>query len=192
MTTFSSPNRIVWEYFNSLKNLVQTARYASNSDFARQTSALAIVTAVTVAEVFLNLWFRIRVEERGNTESRESLLKDLKNRVSFQRKLEQWPLRYLAEPLDLKAGPGGDFMKLKSLRNSIVHFTSSNSSLNVDDVILHGLADTSDYDSLTAENGIWALETTEAMIVEIFRLGGISEKEIPHALHMWTGRPPNA
>ncbi len=190
MPTFSSPNRIVWEYFISLRLLTQNAKQAPSAELARQAAALAVVTAVTVSEVFLNLWFRVRVEDRGDPEERKSLLKDLNSRASIQRKLERWPSRYLSAPLDLEAGAGGEFTKLKLLRNSIVHFTSSHESVEFAGITIHGLADTSDYDSLCADHAMWALQTAENLVAEVFRLAGYNEKEIPHALHVWAGRPP--
>lgn len=190
MPTFSSPNRIVWDYFLSLRLLAKNARETLSPELSRQAAALAVVMAVTVGEVFLNLWFRVRVEEKAVPGQRESLLKDLQSRAPVQRKLEQWPLRYLSTPLDLKSGAGGEFVRLKSLRNSIVHFTSSHESVDLGGVSIHGLADTSAYDSLSSEHATWALQTAENLVAEVFRLAGVTEKEIPHALHAWAGKPP--
>lgn len=190
MSVLSSPNRIVWDYFLSLRLLAQNAKEAPSSELERQAAALAVVMAVTVGEVFLNLWFRVRVEEKAIAEHRDSLLKDLNSRAPLQRKLEQWPTRYLSAPLNLKSGPGLEFVNLKTLRNSIIHFTSSHESVELAGVRIHGLADTSAYDSLSSEQAIWALQTAEGLVAEIFRLAGVAEKEIPHALHSWAGKPP--
>ncbi|MBS4017435.1 MAG: hypothetical protein KGZ68_04275 [Dechloromonas sp.] len=174
----------------SLRLLAQSAKEAQSPELSRQAAALAVVMAVTVGEVFLNLWFRVRVEEGNFPGQRESLLKDLNSRVSVQRKLEQWPLRYLSAPLDLKSGAGFEFVRLKALRNSIVHFTSSHESIDLGGVSIHGLADTSAYDSLSSEHATWALQTTENLVAEVFRLAEVTEKEISHALHAWAGIPP--
>lgn len=189
MPTYSSPNRVVREYFLSLRLLAQNARDAQSPELARQAAALAVVMAVTVGEVFLNLWFRVRVEEKGIPDQRESFLKDLESRASLERKLKHWPSRYLSAPLCLSSGAGHQFSLLKSLRNSIVHFTSSHESLELANIALHGLADTSDYDALSSEKATWALHTAEDFVAEIFRLAGVAEKDIPHALHAWTGKP---
>jgi hypothetical protein len=148
--------------------LAQNAREAPSPELSRQAAALAVVMAVTVGEVFLNLWFRVRVEEKGIPSQRESLLKDLNSRASVQRKLEQWPLRYLSVPLDLNSGAGGEFVRLKSLRNSIVHFTSKHESVDLGGVSIHGLADTSAYDSLSSEHATWALQTAEILWLSFF------------------------
>jgi hypothetical protein len=123
MVTLSSPNSVVWEYFWSLRQLVSSAREAPSPQLSRQATALAVIMAVTVGEVFLNLWFRVRVEERHTKPQRDALLKDLAHPfLSLDGKLKQWPKRYLGQALDHSAGPGAAFMALKSIRNSIIHF----------------------------------------------------------------------
>ncbi|RTL56477.1 MAG: hypothetical protein EKK46_04520 [Rhodocyclaceae bacterium] len=169
---------------------MQNAKEAQGPELARQATALAVVMAVTVGEVFLNLWFRVRVEEKAVPGHRDSLLKDLNVRIPLHHKLKHWPSRYLSAPLDLNSGAGGEFVKLKSLRNSIVHFTSSHESIELAGVTIHGLADTSAYDSLSSKQAVWALQTAENFVAEIFRLADIAEKEIPNALHAWAGKPP--
>ena len=189
MPTYSAPNRIVRDYFLSLRLLEERAREAQSPELSRQTAALAVVTAVTVIEIFLNLWFRVRVEERKVPGEREAFLKELSARISLDRKLKQWPQRYLSGELNVTSGAGAEFMKLKELRNSIVHFTSSHESIDLGNVTIHGLADTTEYDALSAEKAIWALQTAEDFVAEIFQLAGIASKEIPHALHAWVGSP---
>lgn len=189
MPTYSSPNRIVWEYFLSLRLLEQHARDAQSPELARQAAALAVVMAVTVSEVFLNLWFRVRVEEKCIAGHRESFLRDLESRVSLERKLKHWPTRYLSAPLNLSSGAGHEFSLLKTIRNSIIHFTSSHESVEVNSISIHGLADTSDYDALSSKQATWALHTAENLVAEVFRLAGVAEEDIPHALHVWIGKP---
>jgi hypothetical protein len=189
-TTLSTPNRIVWDYFLSLRLLEENARKAPSPELSRQAAALAVVMAVTVVEVFLNLWFRVHVEERKVPSDREALLKDISARISLDHKLKQWPKRYLSDVLNLTAGVGDEFMKLKGLRNSIVHFTSSHESIDLGSVTIHGLADTTEYDALSAEKASWALQTAEDLVAELFRLAGISSEKIPHALHSWVGKVP--
>jgi hypothetical protein len=190
MPTFSAPNRIVWDYFLSLRLVEENARKSPSPEFSRQAAALAVVTAVTVIEFFLNLWFRVRVEERNVPGECEAFLKELSARISLDRKLKQWPQRYLSRALNVTSGAGAEFMKLKELRNSIVHFTSSHENVNLGNVVIHGLADTTEYNGLSAEKASWALQTAEDFVAEIFRLAGIASKEIPHALHAWAGRVP--
>lgn len=188
--TFSSPNRIVWEYFLSLRLLEENARKAASPELARQATALAVIMSVTVVEVFLNLWFRVRVEERDIPGERESLLKDLSARISVDRKLRQWPKRYLTRAIDFERGAGSELMKLKQLRNSIVHFTSSHEGIDFEGVAIHGLADTTSYDALNQSTANWALRTAESFIEELLSSAGYAATEIPHILHAWTGKAP--
>jgi hypothetical protein len=169
--------------------LEQHARDAQSPELARQAAALAVVMAVTVSEVFLNLWFRVRVEEKCIAGHRESFLRDLESRVSLERKLKHWPTRYLSAPLNLSSGAGHEFSLLKTIRNSIIHFTSSHESVEVNSISIHGLADTSDYDALSSKQATWALHTAENLVAEVFRLAGVAEEDIPHALHVWIGKP---
>jgi hypothetical protein len=185
-SVLSSPNRVVWEYFFSLRQLSSQAREAPSPEMARQAAALAVVMAVTVVEVFLNLWFRVRVEEQGIEVNRQSFLADLERRASLEQKLRRWPARYLGTALDLNSGPGAQFSELKKLRNSIIHFISSHQSFEAEGFAIHGLADTSQYDALDSASAVWAHETAENTVAEVFRLAGLAD--IRGALHAWTGR----
>lgn len=189
MTVLSSPNRVVWEYFFSLRRLTDEAKSAPSPELCRQCAALAVIMAVTAAEVFMNLWFRVRIEEQHSVAEKDAFLKDLSfpRPASLDSKLKRWPERYFGIPIDLSSGPGAEFVKLKSLRNSIVHFTSSHDSVELEGVAIHGLADTTDYDGLGYEHANWALRTAENLVAEIIRMAGASEKEVRHALHAWTG-----
>jgi hypothetical protein len=181
----------VWEYFQSLRLLVENARQAPSPELCRRAAALAVIMAVTGVEVFLNLWLRVRVAQGEVLGDRETLFKELSKRVHLGHKLSQWPQRFLSAALDLKAGPGGAFVDLKCLRNSIVHFTSPHESIDLGNVAIHGLADTTAYDELSAEKARWALQTAENFIAEIFCLSGLSSKQVSDALHAWTGRVPD-
>lgn len=192
MSILSSPNRVVCEYFVSLRRLAEEAKKAPSQELCRQSAALAVIMAVTVSEVFMNLWFRVRIEERHSVAEREAFLKELSfpRPVSLDRKLRKWPERYLGGSIDVSSGPGAEFIKLKSLRNSIVHFTSNHESIELEGVAIHGLANTTDYDGLGYEQANWALQTAENFVAEIFRKSGVSEENIRHGLHAWTGKGP--
>ena len=194
MTTLSAPNRVVCEYFDSLRRLVQDTKNAESEAQRRQTAALAVVMAVNVVEVFLNLWFRVRVEERHTQEERNALLKDLAHPrpASLERKLRIWPQRYLHREIDFTSGPGKKFMLVKALRNSIVHFSSSHETFEHDNVSIRGLADTTEYDALSYESAKDALHAAEGMLAEVFRLANIENEHVPNLLHAWAGRIPIA
>lgn len=192
MTNLSSPNRIVWEYFEALRRLVVEARDADSEANRRQSAALAVVMAVTVVEVFFNLWFRVRAEERHSREEVALLVSEPKHPRpwSLDKKLRHWPKRYLGKDLDLSAGPGAHFMSVKELRNFIVHFSSTWTTLEHGNVVVRGLADTTAYDELSFEKAHSALLSAEDLIAEVFLLAGVEPANIHHMLHQWVGRIP--
>ena len=74
---------------------------------------------------------------------------------------------------------------------STSHFLSSTwESIKVPGVAIHGLADTSAFESLGEHSAIQALNTAEQFLAEVFNLRGIKKADIPGALHSWTGLPP--
>lgn len=192
MTKLSSPNRIVWEYFEALRRLVVDSRDADSESTRRQCAALAVVMSVTVVEVFFNLWFRVRAEERHSPEEVAQLVSELGHPRpwSLERKLKHWPMRYLGKELDLTQGAGAAFMKVKALRNSIVHFSSSHTTLEFGNTVVRGLADTTDYDELTFDSARSALLAAEGVIGEVFVLAGMEQQNVGHLLHGWAGRLP--
>ena len=186
--TYSTPNRIVWEYFLSLRLIEKSARDAPSPVLAMQQAALAIIMCVAVVDVFLNMWFRVKVEEMTDKECLKSFQKDIDKRISLGDKLKKWPERYLIKPLNLDVGPGKNFSEIKQLRNSIIHFTSNHESLKLtEEVIIHGLADTTNYDSLNASNATYALKTAEELVLEIFSLANLDPEQTSSVMHAWTG-----
>jgi hypothetical protein len=192
MTNLSSPNRIVWEYFESLRRLVLQSRDGEDESTRRQSAALSVVMSVTVVEVFFNLWFRVRAEERHSPEEVAMLISELGHPRpwSLDRKLKHWPKRYLGKELDLDHGPGAEFIKVKTLRNSIVHFSSTHTTFEHENVVVRGLADTTAYDGLSFENARSALFAAEDVIGEVFALASVTPENIRHMLHQWAGRVP--
>jgi hypothetical protein len=190
MTNLSSPNRIVCEYFGALRRLVVESRDAKSDSARRQSLALAVVMSVTVVEVFFNLWFRVRAEERNSQAEIAQLVSELGHPRpwSLDRKLKHWPKRYLGKELDLTLGAGAEFMRIKSLRNSIVHFTSSHTTFEHERFVIRGLADTTDYDELSFEKARSALFAAQDLIGEVFMLAGVAPENVRHMLHGWTGR----
>ena len=185
---FSSPNHLVWEYFFTLRRLANEAEKSESEELSRQRTALTVIMAVTMVEVFLNLFFRVRVSEPHSMQHQTQFLADLNGRMSLDKKIRRWPSRILDKELQLDSGPGKQFMELKELRNSLVHFTSTHESVDLGDVQIHGLADSSAYDTLSARHATNALLVAESVVEAIFRLAGLTEEQVPHAMHAWTGK----
>ena len=96
------------------------------------------------------------------------------------------------DDIDFGKGGIGDFVQLKESRNSLVHFVSSHDSIELPGpVIIHGLADTSFYSSLSVSLASKCPDIVRGVAYEIFRLRGIDKDKRPHSFHAWFGEPPS-
>ncbi len=192
----SSPNMMVWQYFQALRRLCYAIEQHEGHDkeTIQQDAALCVILAVTGVEIFLNVYFRVLIDEepyKNDKHAAACILDDLKNQVSLEKKIKKWPNTVFGKKLNLGEGVGQLFTNLKTLRNKLVHFSSSHEPIELPGFKIQGMADTSIYASLNAQSATNALEVAEQFICEIFDLRGISEQERPHALHAWTGKAPN-
>ena len=192
--SLSSPNRMVWELFEALRRMcirVTEAHATQDAAALRQDSALCIILAVQCIEVFFNIYFRVLISESAFAHADKRISADLqKTQFGLDRKIKEWPELVFGKKLSLDKGAGQRFVKLKNLRHTLMHFTSSHETITIPGVAIHGMADTSAYELLSAESAIEALHTAEAFLCEVFTLRGISAENLPHVLHSWTGRPP--
>jgi hypothetical protein len=147
---------------------------------------MATIQAVTAVEVFMTLWFHAFVEEQKDEDLHGALVRDLKAKTSLERRLATWPKKYLGIKLDLRQGPGGDLVRLKNLRNSIVHFQTTHETVRFPQLIMHGLADTTEYDALNSTSAEAALTIAEQFVAEIFRLAKFDAATSTNALAAWT------
>jgi len=188
--TLSGPNRMVWEYFSALRRLCYRVVTNENRTEIPQDAALCIILAVTGVEVFLNAYFRIMISEEPYKHRKKQILDDIVKQASLDKKIKEWPEKVLGKRIQLNSGVGLEFANLKKLRNKLVHFSSSHETIKLPGATINGLADTTVYESLDANSAIRALEIAEQFICEIFRLRGVEEANINHALHLWTGIVP--
>ncbi|HEY9032116.1 MAG TPA: hypothetical protein VIM93_12200 [Kangiella sp.] len=188
----SSPNMIVCQYFQSLRRLCYTIEQHDehNKEQIQQDAALGVILAVTGVEIFVNVYFRVLVDEETYKHAAPYILNDLKKQLPLEKKVKKWPSAVFGKKLNFGEGVGQLFTNLKILRNKLVHFSSSHETIDLPGHKIQGMADTSIYSSLDTHSAINALEVAEQFICEIFRLSGIGEKEFPHALHLWTGKVP--
>lgn len=185
---------MIWELFAALRRLCIRAEEAcEDRDTAaeRQDAALCVILAVQSVEVFLNIYFRVLISEPAFAHASERISADLrKTRFGLDQKIKEWPLVAFGKGLSLDKGAGQRFVALKDLRHTLMHFTSSHETFEASGVTINGLADTSAYESLSAESAAEALRTAEAFLCEMFALRGAPSNELPHHLHSWTGKPP--
>jgi hypothetical protein len=189
----STPNMMVCQYFQSLRRLCYAIEQHEDHDkeIIQQDAALGVILAVTGVEIFLNVYFRVLIDEEPYKHAAPCILGDLEKQVSLEKKIKKWPSTVFGKQLNLGAGVGQLFTNIKTLRNRLVHFSSSHEKIELPGFKMQGMADISVYASLNAHSANSALEVAEQFICEIFRLRGISEQECPHALHAWIGKVPN-
>ena len=188
----ASPNNMVWQYFQALCRLCYRIDSNQNKTELQQDAALCVILAVTGVEVFMNVYFRILVSEKPYEHAKERILQDLENQIALDQKIKEWPLVVFGMKINFGSGVGQQFIDLKNLRNELVHFSSTHETIELPGVTIHGLADTSVYSLLNANTPSKSLKVAEQFICDIFRLRGIEEENICHALHSWTGRVPTA
>lgn len=190
----ASPNRIVWELFEGLRRLcvrVEEAEAMHDSTALRQDAALCVILSVQCVEVFFNVYFRVLISEPAYEHAAEKISTDMaRSTCGLDRKIKQWPDAVFGKQLSLDQGIGQKFVALKNLRNKLVHFTSSHETFSIPGVAIHGLADISFYETLSAKSAIEALQVAESFLCEVFILRGIRGNDLRHALHSWTGKPP--
>lgn len=188
LPTYSTPSGVVREHFECLRWLCGQARGIEEVHQSKRLAAMATIQAVTAVDVFMNLWFRAFVEEQNDKDLHDALLRELKAKPSLERRLATWPRRYLGEKLNLRQGPGGNFVRLKNIRNSIVHFQTTYETVRVPQLIIHGLADTTEYDALNSSSAESALAIVEEFVAEIFRLAKFDAATSENALAAWIGK----
>jgi len=181
---------MVWSYFSALRRMCYQVEEHNSDGHKKEDAALCIITAVTVVEVFLNVYFRILISENPYKHAEDRIKNDLKRQTSLDRKLKEWPEEVFGKKIDYGSGAGQKLMKLKNLRNALVHFSSTWETIEIQGITIHGLADISAFESLGQHSAIQALETAEEFLAEVFRLRGIKEADILGELHSWTGQPP--
>lgn len=186
----ASPNRIIWAYFGSLRALVQEVEALEDKEGIQKKTILCVFMGVAIVETFLNLYFRQLVEETKYQHYREQLLKELDENTSLELKIKDWPKRLFSKGVNFGSGIGQRFIALKQLRNNLMHFKSSYETVKTFDGEITGLANLADYETLDQNIAKESVLVAEAMIAEIFKLNGITEIQVVHWLHLWTGKVP--
>jgi len=187
MALLSSHNRIIWQYFQCLRRLINRIETIQDEEEKKQDIALCIFMAVTTVEAFFNIYFRILIDEDPFSKNRERILSDLERKKSLDYKIKNWPKMVFNKKLNLSDGYPSNFLNLKDLRNRLVHFVSSYETVTIPGISIQGLADTAALDNLELKDAISSHEIAAGMLKEIFILRGMSDNQIRGAIHLWTG-----
>jgi uncharacterized HAD superfamily protein len=181
---------MVNEYFTILRRLVYDLDIIKDPDIRRQQVTLCIFQSVTAVETFLNIYFRVVVSEKEFKHHEGYFLKTIIDRRSLDYKLKQWPKTILGRELILDAGIGKSFVKLKNLRNSLMHFVSTHETVRFLNMEIQGEVNIDHFQNLSIEDAHNALEVAEDFLCEIFRLRGIKESQFHYMLRLWSAKAP--
>jgi len=157
--------------------------------------SILLMLAVNTVEIFINVYFRVLVEENEFSQLREMVLSDLshddgQNALGLKSKLNHWPPKVLGRSIAWQKGVGAEFEALRLQRNKLMHFTSNYESFSFENVTINGLADTSVFDDLEAIDAREAYRITIEFIEYILKLRSVSDEQILHDIHYWTGIVP--
>ncbi len=193
--SLSSPNRMVWVLFASLRCQADEAAGADNDQLEKDRAALSIVLGVSAVEAFTNTFYRMLVDDPEFEVHRAMVVRDLHppeggSPRGLLYKLRTWPQKVLNKSFNWQKGVAAGFDELRKKRNALMHFSGQQAELNLPGIRIAGLMDTSCYDSLTARDAVESVRLAEGMIAETLRLRGVSEERVPHHLHHWIGKPP--
>lgn len=188
---YSSPNRLLWEYFDSLRELTAYASEHSDDEGSiKRIAYICIIMSVTTVETFINIYFRQLVEEVRYRQHRETTLKELSDKCPLDYKVKNWPLRFFEKNIDFGKGIGQKFIVLKDKRNALMHFSPSCEMLEIENITIKGNTDITKFENLSAKDIKESIETAERFIGEVFRVQGRPVDKIPHFLHSWIGKVP--
>ncbi|CAN0509323.1 unnamed protein product, partial [Phaeothamnion confervicola] len=130
----STPNRMIWIYFAALRRRVRELQKISDADLQKIEIAFCIMLSVIVVETFLNVFFRVVVSEKEFIQCSSAILNDIEKRKGLAHKLKTWPQTVFGKQLDGTATALLDFEKIRTRRNSLMHFTSSQEILALEGI----------------------------------------------------------
>jgi len=183
---------MIWSCFRSLQQNINSIEIETNADTVKDYAAASIVISVTAVETFLNMYFRVLVEEEKYNEHKGMIIDDQipqvgKRTKGLEQKLNNWPNKVLNKNINFNQGIGKEFDEIRIRRNNLTHFTSNYESVNIGGININGLADTSSFDTLNKADGLNSLIVAKEFIEYILALSGVKKEQLPHAIHHWTG-----
>lgn len=193
--SLSSPNRMVWVLFASLRCQAKDAAEAGTDQLEKDKAALSVILGVSAVEAFTNTFYRTLVGDPKFVSHRAMVMADLEPPdggapKGLLYKLRTWPQKILNKSFNWQKGVAADFDELRKKRNELMHFSGHQQDVELLGIHIVGMMDTSCYDNLTMDDAVEAVVLAEGMLAETLRLQGVSEENIPHQLHHWTGMPP--
>lgn len=189
--SLSSPNKMIWSCFRSLYRNASIDDGVS-ADTVKDIAASTIVLSVTAIETFVNMYFRVLVEEEKYESHKSMVLSDSisqdGNRAKgLEKKLNTWPNQILGKNINFNTGIGKEFDDLRKTRNNLIHFASDYETLTIGNIVIQGLANTEAFDNLRKADVINAARIAKEFIEHLLFLSGVTAENVPHVIHQWTG-----
>ena len=186
---------MIWSCFRSIYRNIEALDSHASEEATKDIAASTIVLSVTAVETFINMYFRVLVEEEKyksykNMVVSESISKDGVRAKGLEYKLNKWPNQILGKNINFNTGIGKEFDELRNKRNNLTHFTSEYETLTVGNIVIEGLANTEAFDSLDKAEAINSAIIAKEFIEHILFLSGLKKINIQHAIHQWTGIVP--
>lgn len=193
--SLSSPNKMIWSCFRSLHRNVASLDEGFCADTVKDIAASTIVLSVTAIETFINMYFRVLVEEEKYESHKSMVLSDSisqdGNRAKgLEQKLNKWPNQILGKNIYFNTGIGKEFDDLRKTRNNLIHFTSDYETKTIGNIVIQGLANTAAFDSLSKADVVNAARIAKEFIEHILFLSGVTAENVLHLIHQWTGIVP--
>ena len=156
----SSPNAMVWSTFRSLNRIAEEIESSDDQNYIKDKVAISIVLSVTAVETFINLFFRILVEDNEYQEHKEMILNDLdlegnEKPKGLKSKLNHWPNKVLNKNINFNKGVAKQFEEIREKRNALMHFKSEYKTYSsIPGIEIKGLANTEIFNNLEKEDGL--------------------------------------
>ena len=186
---------MVTRCFRALSMLLSEIEDMESSDYQKDKIFLSLMLSVNTVETFINVYFRVIAEQEKFATSKDMILSDLSHdngskALGLKSKLNNWPPKVLGKSVNWSSGVGSEFEELRKKRNKLMHFISGYETLEFDNIKIHGLSNTSDFDNLSYADATNSYRVAFLFVEYILKLAGTSEKNLPHAMHHWAGIPP--
>lgn len=185
-----SPNYVPRMLFDMLRRLRRRPDApADGEEHVVQDALAAVFIGVNVVETFMNISFKLLAEQEPAPSWRDKLLADLaKTSFGLGAKMEQWPKLCFSKALDKEDPRHVAFSDLKGLRNGLMHFKTSHSTVSpVPGIVFQGLADLSLIKRLDAGTPATAMSAVVGFVQLLLEAQGLPPEKVELATLHWIG-----
>ncbi|HRS51447.1 MAG TPA: hypothetical protein P5067_03345 [Candidatus Marinimicrobia bacterium] len=148
---------------------------------------------VTCVEVFLNMFFRILLEESRFEHLKEQTIKEMEStRFGLESKIRKWPERFFHKNF-INSKAGKEFIKYKKIRNGLIHYQATCKEIVPFPTPFnkYGVTDTSIFHNLEYDYVQNSKNVVKGVIEEMFKLSGHLNSHPYFTIDNWTGEIDN-